>query len=134
MTLDRDQADHILLYLRNRGVEPRCPFCGSQRWLAGGLAIAPFVDLEGNIEDEGWPLAQLICLNCSYVATFSANHVGLFPTPPPNFPTPCSARLQEALRRPQSARRSGVGYGLGCSGGERKGTAVQDMGTGLCGH
>ena len=81
-TLSKADQDKIVSHLNEKGKNHTCPVCLKNNWgigdrLLNGMPISP--DAALHIGGPSYPMAFVVCNNCSYVRHFMAVPLGLFP-------------------------------------------------------
>ena len=77
--LTDDQKRRIVEWLKQRGAPKHCAACGQNNWNLGAHLVVPSTWMGGGISLGGpsYPLAMLICRNCSHTVLFNAVIMGI---------------------------------------------------------
>lgn len=78
--LPNDVQTLTMEWFKEKVEEPACQSCGREAWLISpNVHTYPAVDTDtgGILFDEGLTLVMLICSECGYTRSYSANMIGI---------------------------------------------------------
>ena len=77
--LTRAEQEKISAHLNEKGKNHNCPVCGENNWTIGEHLLNGMVHTPGSMRIGGptYPMAFVVCRNCSYLRQFMAVPLGL---------------------------------------------------------